>query len=263
MGDVVEQRYIAPSVDTAARVLALLSRYRTRTSTLSEITAALDVSKATCLRVLKTLETHGLVSFDPQTKRYSLGYYCVVLGSRAEEGLDYLQLVTPLLRHATGLTGLTSAFVQRVSADRMMYVAKVEGDANAGINVSVGNRFPITEVSYGTWVVAYADEPERERILAGGLRAVTPRTVTDPAAYLRRAERALSEGVLVSQSEYVLGVTAVSCPVLDVRRDLVGVLTVLGLTEALQGQALETVVGHMRDVCARARFDDNQPEQTA
>jgi DNA-binding IclR family transcriptional regulator len=198
---------------------------------------------------------HGLLTCEPVSKRYSLGYYCVVLGARAEEGLDYLAYVRPLLVEATRKTELTAAFVQRVGADRMMYVAKEEPHRATSVNVSIGNRFPITDVSYGKWVVAYADGEERERLIAGGLRQMTAATVVDRQRYLADVESAHREGILTSESEYVRGVTAVSCPVVDVGSRLVGVITVLGFTEALQGKALEDARAAVRAVARRAIFD--------
>jgi IclR family KDG regulon transcriptional repressor len=255
----MEQTYFVPSVDTASRVLEMLTRYRTRSSTLSEISTALQVSKTTCLRVLKTLESHGLLRYDEETKRYSLGYYCVVLGARAAEGLDYLAYVGPLLRECARRTGLTAAFVQRVSTDRMMYVAKEESGQAAHVNVSIGNRFPITEVSYGKWVLAFAGAAEREELLASGLRQVTPQTISDVEDYLKQVDALAAEGVLVSRAEYIRGVVAVSCPVLDTKGGLVGVLAVLGLTEALPDEDLESVCAVMRDIAPRCHFDGRSP----
>jgi IclR family KDG regulon transcriptional repressor len=251
----MKPRYYVPSVDTATRALAMLSRYSTRTSTLSEISAALDVPKTTCLRVLRTLESHGLLQFEEANGRYSLGYYCVILGSRAEEGLDYLAYVKPLLAEATARTSLTSAFVQRVANHRMMYVAKEEGGGAAGVSVSIRNRFPVTEVSYGKWVIAFAAPDERDELLAGGLRRLTPNTVTDVDMYRRDVDDALRDGILVSRSEYIPGITAVSCPVVDAQGHLVGVVTVLGVSEALRDEALDVVCAQMRTIAARARFD--------
>ena len=256
-----QPRYFAPAADGAARILALLSRYTTRSMTLSELVAALDISKATCLRIVKTLEMHGLVHFDAMTKRYSLGYYCVILGARAEETLDYLSYVRPLLREAADRTGLTAVFIQRAGTDRMTYVAKEEpsgspaGRRSAGVHVSVGNRFPITDVSYGKWVIAYADDAEGQRILADGLRQVTDRTVVDRDEYLASVAAAYRDGVLLSESEYIQGVTAVSCPVVDVASGLLGVITVLGLTDELQGDRLEEVRTVVLDIGAAAKFD--------
>ena len=262
-GSYMTPRYFVPSVDTAARVLALLSRYSTKSLTLSEIMTSLEVSKATCLRVLKTLEMHGLLKFEAASKRYSLGYYCVVLGARAEEGLDYLAYVRPLLVEAARQTELTAVFVQRVGADRMMYVAKEEPQRATSVNVSIGNRFPITDVSYGKWVLAYAGAEERAQLIAGGLRQMTAATVVDPDRYLADVESAYREGILTSESEYVRGVTAVSCPVVDVQSNLVGVITVLGFTEALQGNALEDVKAAVHDIAQRAIFDGSSISESA
>jgi IclR family transcriptional regulator, KDG regulon repressor len=262
-GSNMTPRYFVPSVDGAARILALLSRYSTRSLTLSEIVSSLEMSKATCLRVLKTLELHGLLHFDSASKRYSLGYYCVVLGARAEESLDYLSYVRPLLAEATQRTGLTAVFVQRVGADRMMYVAKEESHRSTAVNVSIGNRFPVTEVSYGKWVLAYADQAERDRLVSGGLRRITSATVVDPDQYLLDADTARKEGILTSESEYIPGVTAVSCPVVDAQSTLIGVITVLGFTEVLQGDALEDVRAAIRAVARRAIFDGRPNNETS
>jgi IclR family KDG regulon transcriptional repressor len=246
--------YFSPSVDTAARVLELLSRYRTRSATLSEIAGSLGASKTTCLRVVRTLVAHGLLAQDEHSKRYSLGYFAVVLGARAEEGLDALHRVRPLLVEAAERTGLTAAFVQRVSADRMMYVAKEQG-AGALVAVSVGNRFPITSVSYGKWVLAFADDDERDRLLAGGLPQVTPYTATDVAAYRAEVDALAPGDVVVSRNEYVNGVYAASCPVLDSRGHLEGVLAVLGLSESLGEAEAENVQDVMAEIAARCHSE--------
>lgn len=229
----------------------MLSRYRTKASTLTELSTSLQASKATCLRVLKTLEMHELVSYDPDTRRYSLGVYAVVLGSRAEENIDYLARLQPILQEAAARTRMTAVLVQRVSTERMMYVAKQESSSRARVNVSVGNRFPITEVSYGKWLLAYADPPERDELLAGGLRQVTPHTVTDPETYRAQLAEIRSSGVLVSREEYVPGVCAVSTPVFDHRGDFLGVIAALGLASALNDHEIDTAVEVMRGLGQR------------
>lgn len=243
-------RYHSPAADLAASALKLLSRYRTRASTLSEIAAALQVPKTTCLRVLRTLQAHGLVSYDGDSRRYSLGEYAVVIGARAEEGLDVLGRVRPLLGAVARRTGMTAALVQRVTDDRMMYVAKEEG-AGVGVNVSVGNRFPITSVSYGKWVMAFAADEERERLLAGGLPQLTPYTTIDRTAYLEQVDALRVGQVLESKAEYIPGVYAVSCAVVDARHELAGVLVVLGLLDAFDEDDRNDVCAAMREIAAQ------------
>jgi IclR family transcriptional regulator, KDG regulon repressor len=243
----------APAADMAARILKLLTRYRTSKGTLTEISTELEVPKASCLRVLRTLQAHALLAYDPLTRQYSLGTYALILGARAEESLDYMAELRVLLREASERTDLTAVLVQRVDAERMMYVAKQESSARHRVSVSVGNRFPITEVSYGKWIVAHSSAEERRTLLEGGLRQVTPATTTDVDVYLKQVEQLHRDGVLVSNSEYIRGITAVSSPAFDAHGRLLGVLAVLGMTPMLDPQAVAEIATVMRELGDRTR----------
>jgi DNA-binding IclR family transcriptional regulator len=146
---------------------------------------------------------------------------------------------------------MTAVFVERVSAERMMYVAKEERTSDTHVTVSVGNRFPITDVSYGKWVVAYSSQEDSRRLLKPGLRQVTPQTITDLDEYRGSVAKALADGVLISRDEYVPGVTAISCPALNSRGDLLGVLAVLGLTSGLSSDDVERTTAYMRELGKR------------
>jgi DNA-binding IclR family transcriptional regulator len=67
--------------------------------------------------------------------------------------------------------------------------------------------------------------------------------------------------VLVSREEYVLGVSAVSCPVFDVHGKFLGVLAVLGLIPAGEEQTLASVVATIRELGARCHLG-GAPERT-
>lgn len=255
-------KYFSPSADLAARALTLLSRYRTKEGTLTEIASGLGASKATCLRVLRTLEWHGLVRHDPKARRYSLGIQAVILGARAEENIDYLLHLRPFLREAAERTDMTAVLVQQVSEDRMMYVAKHESESRARVTVSIGNRFPITDTSYGKWLLADARPEVRDAALAAGLRRLTPATVTDPETYRAQLKSIRDDGALISREEYVPGICAVSCPVLDHGGVLLGVIAVLGFASACDDGTLAAVADVLREIgqrCSRGLGDVAPP----
>lgn len=235
----------APAVDLAARILKLLTRYRVSEAGLTLISSELGAPKASCLRVLRTLEGHGFLRLNADTKKYSLGPYAVVLGARAEENVDYLSAIRPILAEAAERTGCTAVLIQQVAANRMMYLAKHEPTSRTRVNISIGNRFPITDVSFGKWLLAYTSAEERETILADGLRQVTPNTMTDVNIYRAQLEEIREVGVLVSKEEYVLGVTAISCPIFDVHNKFLGVLAVLGMASAIE-ENLDSVTDQIR-----------------
>lgn len=247
-------KYNAPSVDAAARILKLLSRFKTQKSTLTEISELVQVSKSTCLRILKTLEFNDFVLYNSDLRKYSLGVYPLILGSRASETLDYVSYMKPFLEEATKATKMTSVLVQPTHEQRMMYVLKNESTANARVNVSVGNRFPITSTSYGKWLLAYTSEEERQRILEKGLPKVTKNTVTDKNTYKEQLKRIRKTGVLISKEEYIPGVCAISCPVFDHEGSILGVIAVLEMMSVVEDKNLNDITYVLKDISHRCSF---------
>lgn len=243
--------YWSPAVDIASQVLGLLSRYRTQHQTLTEIATVLAQSKTTCLRVLKTLEAHRLVHYDERSRRYSLGIQALIIGARAEESLDYLTYLRPSLAELASRTDLTAVLIQQVTEDRMMYVAKSESSERTRVSISVGNRFPLTEVSYGRWVLAYGSADIREEILGQGLPQITATTVTDVAQIREILDTMRREHVLVSREEFIDGICAISSPVFR-DDELIGVLAVLGVASTLAADAVNAVKDVVREIATAA-----------
>lgn len=239
------------AVTVAARVLKLLTRYRISHATLTQIALELAVPKSSCSRILKSLVDEGLLEYDPVTKLYSLGPYAIVIGSRAFENVDYLKSIRPAMQELTSQTSLTSAWIQRVEPNRLMYVAKQEGTAHTHVSISVGNRFPINEVSWGQWVVAYADPDEQQAILAEGLPKVSDTNITDPTLYLKHAMEGRADGVITTAGDYMPGIWSASVPVLTYDRKLVGILAIIGLAQNLSEDERKFATDLTREVGRR------------
>jgi DNA-binding IclR family transcriptional regulator len=242
---------MAPAADLAARVLWMLSRHRTQRSTLTEITRMLEVSKTSCMRVLKTLQYHGLIDYEEVDRRYHLGWCSVVLGERARTGMDLLERSKPLMQEIVDRTLLTVALVQRTGADRMAYTAKQDGADAANVHISVGNRFPIFAVSYGKWVVAFTPPSQRADLVPDGLPRMTDSTRTDRRAYLHEVEALGPGSVLESRNEYVKGVYAVSIPILGPNGELEAVMTALGFSQRVDTDKARQVIEVMGAIARR------------
>jgi IclR family KDG regulon transcriptional repressor len=223
----------SPSAVSAARILKLLTRYRMARASLSEIALQLQLPKSTCSRILKSLVGENLLSYDSLTRLYSLGPYAIVIGARAEESVDYMTSVRLAMHELAEATGLTAAWIERVEPDRLMYLAKDEANTDTHVSISVGNRFPLTKVSWGMWVVAFAEAADRSAILADGLPKVSETNITDPAEYLRQADELRDTRVLTTSGDYMPGIWAASAPVLSDEMRLVGILAVIGLADVV------------------------------
>jgi IclR family transcriptional regulator, KDG regulon repressor len=239
------------SVTIAAKILKLLTRYRLARATLTQIALELAVPKSSCSRILKALVDEGLLAYDPLTKLYSLGPYAIVIGSRAGENVDYLGTVRAALEELAARTSLTAAWIQRVEPRRLMYVAKQEGTAHTHVSISIGNRFPLNEVSWGQWVVAYADPEEQKEILADGLPRVSDTNITDPDEYLTHAMSCREAGILTTSGDYMPGIWAASAPVVTHDRKLVGILAIIGVADVLAEDERAKAAEIMREVGRR------------
>jgi IclR family transcriptional regulator, KDG regulon repressor len=223
----------SPAVVDGLRILKFLTRYRTARATLTQISQSLDIPKSSCSRILRALVDEGFLAYDAETKLYSLGPYSIVVGARASETIDYFGLIRSALQELVDRTTLTSAWIQRVEPDRLMYVAKQEGTGQPHVSIAIGNRFPLLEVSYGMWVVAYADPAEQSELLQHGLPTVTSTNLTDPTQYIEKVNLGRKVGVLTSVGDYLPGIWAASAPVVGHDDKLVGVLAVIGVVDQI------------------------------
>jgi DNA-binding IclR family transcriptional regulator/acyl dehydratase len=254
-------RPTAPAADLAARILRLLSGYHKPEATLTAISVELGAPKASCRRVLAALRSHGLIQYDPDTRGYALGPYAVVIGARAERNIEYADSLRPLLREAAERTGWTAVLIQPIGTNRMMYVAKHEPTDQMRVGVSIGSQFPVTYVSYGKWLLAYAEEDVRAAILANGLPGSEPSDAgaVRPEEYLAQLQRVRGERVLLSRDEYVPGIAAVSCPVFDVHERFIGVLAVLGLDDP-DDDSISAIVYAMREISEKCHLSRAESE---
>lgn len=219
--------YTVPSVDAAVRVLRWLGARR---GSLSEVGAALGISKSTAFAILKTLEREGLVEHDEATRRYSLGVGLLALGEAAVDQLDDLAAARAELSALVAQTGLTG-LVARPIAKGLLIVHIEEGTADVRATMSVGQVVPLGAGAVGKAHLAFsATDPRR-----AGWRPVpyTPRTIVGPARYGAELDATRKRGYATSLEEYRLGVNAVAAPVFDRGGRVVLVVSLIGFASVL------------------------------
>src|SRR5438046_9482478 len=105
------------AVDRAISILDALAQGESRTG--AEIARELRVHRSTALRLLGTLERHGLVERDQRTARYRLGRRLPQLASVVSGEFDLRYLARPVcarLATAVGESATVSVLTGAVSA---------------------------------------------------------------------------------------------------------------------------------------------------
>jgi DNA-binding IclR family transcriptional regulator len=217
-----------PAVDRAVRVLWTLAANGEHS--LSELSRELRVSKSTLSALLSTLEQHTLVERDDSSRRFRLGPGIAKLATAAAVAhVDVRDAARPQLERLAGLSGET-AILHVPNGDGTVIAERVEPAHQLKVVAPLGQRLPAFAGSVGKALLAALPEEEAEAIVrAGPLPVFTPRSIVDPDTYLDEVARARRRGYAVENEEYLVGVRAVSAPVLDRDGRAIGTLSVVGV----------------------------------
>jgi len=232
-----KRKYNVPAVDSAFRILTLLSRKKFSKSNLTEIAKALSLTPTTCYRILQKLEELSIVRFDKSSKRYSLGPYLVVLGERAKENQFDISVIIPYLEALSEQTGLTSFLVSRIGQSRSTIIAKAEGE-EFGINVSVGRHFSVVDGSYGKCLLAYMNDDEAEELLRTHhkLRPLTEKEIQE---LLEEFPLIREKGYSTTFGEYIEGVVGISAPIFNNDESVDMVISLIGMTAQFEQKDID------------------------
>jgi DNA-binding IclR family transcriptional regulator len=139
----------------AIRLLKLFSPQRSGMSLL-ELSLASNLHKTTAHRLLRALQSEGLIAHDPVTRRYSLGPGLMALGVQALTSSDLRRRVRPLLKALAKSSGET-AMLEVPIGHCMLILDEVAGTHMVGAVESIGTLWPLHATSSGKAFLAFDD----------------------------------------------------------------------------------------------------------
>lgn len=215
VGAAAVRRNSSTSLRRALRILDVLVEPTAagRALTLAELSVAADLNKATTLRLLAPFCDTGLVARGPDG-RYRLGVRSATLGEAYLAGLDLRAVAVPILDRLVQRTGETAHVVVFDEPD-VVYVQKVDSPSAIRMHSRVGARMPAHCTGVGKAMLAHLPAPVVDRVIAHGLPARTPRTLTDPAALADDLERIRARGWAIDDVENEPEIRCVAAPIFD------------------------------------------------
>lgn len=244
-----------PALEAAIKILEYLSRYNRKERSLSQISKNLSINKSTCHRILKVLNHYRYVSFDEETKQYTLGSYLIVIGSRASEFIDYLKLAKPHLKWVCEQTGLTSILLEPISHDRLMYVAKEEyelSDNPYQMTVKLGQHFPLTSASFGKCYLAFVEEDRRKEIIQKvNFKQFTDKSITDYETFTDSLNEVREKGYAVSFEEHTSGVFGVAAPIFNTYGNITMVIACIGFANGVNDDFISFCSDKLKEASRR------------
>ena len=204
---------------------------------ISEVSAASGLDRATARRCLLTLAHLGYADYDG--KYFTLTPRVLRLGTACLATMPLPQLVQPLLDRLSAETGESSS-VSILDGHDIVYVARAAQRKVMSIALMPGSRLPAFCTSMGRVMLA-ALPPDDARLRLEGASRVqrTVHTITDIEALMAKLQKVRAQGHALIDQEVELGLRSIAVPVLNARGATIAAMNV--------GVAATQGVGELRD----------------
>ncbi|HXD28009.1 MAG TPA: IclR family transcriptional regulator C-terminal domain-containing protein [Arthrobacter sp.] len=181
--------------------------------TLTDVAKRTGLSRATARRFLLTLAELGYVRTDG--KHFELTAQVLQLGYSFLSGHTLTELTEPVLEELSSRLNESASASVLDGAD-VVYIARVHTRRIMRVGITVGSRFPAYATSMGRVLLAHLAPEDLEAALAARpLQALTPNTLTDPAALRRELAAVRERGWCLVDQELEVGLRSVAVPVLS------------------------------------------------
>ncbi len=178
---------------------------------LKEVSERMELNKSTAHRILNSLVCMGYVKQNETSGKYEPTFKLVDMAGKIMDNTDIVYIARPCLRRLMEQAQETVHFVERDGVDAV-YIDKVESMRNGIQLISrIGSRIPLYCSGVGKAIAAYMEEAELEKMWKNSrIRALTPYTVTDFAAYKKELEDVRNKGYALDNEENERGVRCIA-----------------------------------------------------
>ena len=179
--------------------------------TLSEVARLTGLTRATCRRILLTLEKLGHVRSDGRL--FSLTPRVLTLGWAYLASLNLSELAQPLMEDLVERIK-ESCSAATLDPPDIVYVARVPTSRIMTIALGVGARLPAHATSMGRVLLAALPDDELDRFLAETqLERFTESTITDPCELREEIGRVREQGWALVDQELETGLRSIAAPI--------------------------------------------------
>lgn len=192
----------------------------------TELSTLVGLTLSTTQRILKALESKGMLLRNPKTGTYELGLRAFELGAVASSRISLISQSKEILVRLREETNETVHLVS-VYGDEMLYLTKIESSDAFGVTSPDGIRRPLTTGALGKAILSTYPPAMLEAYLAKHrLGAYTSRSITDPNSYIEELAKVRDQGFSVDREELFEGICGVGAPIVEGNGPAIGGISV-------------------------------------
>lgn len=197
-----------------------------RSVRITDIAAALGLTKSNAHRVLKTLEHAGYLRQDQRTREYAPSLKLWELGSGIVGRLDIRAHASDVLRKLAQ-EAREAVHLSILEDGEVIYVDKIDSPEPVGAYTRMGGRAPAYCVATGKALLCHLPEDELAPVLAD-LKPYSRHTITDPLKMRRELALSRDKGYTVNRGEWRESVWGIATAIRGPSSDVVAAIGVSG-----------------------------------
>ena len=188
---------------------------------------------------------------DKPRDRYRVGNRLFEISSLAPIRHELRDSVLPFLQdlhHATRITVQLGV----LDGTQILVVERITGHRPMPMLEQAGGTVPAYCSAMGRAILAYSDQATVQKVLAAGLPARTPRTLTSPVAVLRELTAVPDQGWATEREEGNIGVSCVAAPVFGPLGEVAAAMSVTGPSKLVRADRIGPAVRLAAAAASRA-----------
>lgn len=206
---------------------------------LSEVLEVSPYPKATLHRILQTLTSQGMLSYDSERHVYVPGMRLVRIARHAWNQSSLAPLAHPFIDSLADDVGETVHLAQMESG-RVVFIEKRTPSEGFQTMAQPGRRSPAHCTGVGKVMLAFMDDDRRAAALERQDYArFTPATHQGPETLLKELDHIRSEGVAFDREEHEQGIVSIAAPIFGSSNRVIGAISVVTSTFRMSPDDLE------------------------
>jgi DNA-binding IclR family transcriptional regulator len=228
------------SVATAMRLLKAFPEDEVDVG-ISALAKRLGIAKSTVHRLASTLVSEGMLEQVRDSGKYRLGVGLFRLGALVRRRMEVSSEARSSLYELRAAIN-ESVHLAILDGAEIMYIYNLESTHAIRSHSDLGVRKAAHATAEGQAILAYRPPEVVDRVIAAGLPAYTPRTITN-AERLHKALAAVRQrGCAIDDEESEIGMVCIAAPIRDDSGEVVAALGIAGPATRLSKKAVAGVV---------------------
>jgi DNA-binding IclR family transcriptional regulator len=200
--------------------------------------------KSSVYRFARILRERGLLSLDPQSRKFRLGPVLYQLGRRA--GPDLCELAQPALGKLTKESG-ESSFLSVRSGWETRYAMCVEGPERIRFTAPLGKAVPLYAGASARVILAFMEEKDRQKYFRSvRLKRLCSATIQDKKKLEESLLVVRRQGYAFTREELYRGAWGLAAPILDENGVAIASLAITGVNFRPPGSRLPQFISMIR-----------------